>query len=118
MPEQLKEWLHHGVRLCRARLDKLPEDADWRTRHALQQELAAREFVLQHLDNPMLQGAAAVWRDYMIAHAELQIKRYSRQISEDEFFKQTSALRRERDTQTVNQVGVAWLPKQEHVNNG
>lgn len=89
----LIDWMRHGLTLARDRLAHPQHGEDIQP---IKLEVYAREFVLAHLGDE-LQGGAAIWWDYIVAHARLQIKRYAYEISEQEFFEACKALRRQRD---------------------
>lgn len=103
-------WLFHSLRLCSERLRNLPEDADPGLRVHLQYELQVRRFVYANRHQCAgLTGAAKIWYDYMMRHANLQIARYAGDIDEATFHRAVQAARAERDRLSNLAGAAAWF---------
>lgn len=75
----------------------------------IRRELLIREIVYKHVDEPeVLAGDAITWRVWMIQHAQMQVARYSREISESDFREMATRLRRWRDSRD-RKTDSAWL---------
>ena len=94
-------WMHHSYQISVSLL-KYPHVRTIEQHEQDKQRVSIMEFVLAHL-HEKLDGAAAIWREWMIYHAQLQIQRYSYQITEDEFRDLAMAGLHKRDQQ-LNQV--------------
>lgn len=107
------EWVLHSWRMCRARLEKLPDDADQSTRDWLIYEDTLRTWCIQNRDLcGRFQGGALAWWSHMIDHARYQIARYGNRITEDEFHALASARRKRRNWEISQSRGVAWLSRE------
>ena len=104
MSAEIKNWINHSLRLCRA----AQKPAPWRNMAQLKRELAIREFVIANWNNT-LTGSAAIWRTYMLNHAQLQIRRYADEITEKEFHEIAGKLLRERDVADALTRDHEWI---------
>lgn len=104
--DEMRGWLLHSVRLSRDYEAK----ADWYVEHglmtrqlreALRWELSVQEWCVSRLVHDIQwspeRADLRAWRDYMVAHARLQIRRYANEIGEEEFQAAAGLIRRERD---------------------
>lgn len=110
--KQIEDWMRHGLSLAEVRLAKLPGSRDYSREFevSLQREVKLREFVFRYRYHPqMLDGSALVWWRYCDAHARLQIRRYSNQITEELFRADTSKLRRDRSAADKTAQHGLWL---------
>lgn len=89
-------WMRHSLRLSEAVLEK-PRHKTPEQLQATREEIALKKHVIEHVDDPGLRGVEAIWRLWMIAHAELQIARYAGTISEGEFRRQANEMLDRRD---------------------
>lgn len=111
MTPELLDWLNHSVHLCEDRLNKLNEAQEPFLRPVLTDELKARRFCLNNMRQAKdFQGAARVWWEYMTYKAELSAAWYHGSINDDQFYRESAAIRTIRDLE-LKQVGrIAWLP--------
>lgn len=107
---EIKDWMLHSLALVRAQTRK---PAEWRDMQALHREQTIMQFVLQNLDVENMTGSATVWRDYMVAHARLQVARDRREIGEREFYAACAALIQERDRLDEGVRHQSWMLSQE-----
>lgn len=104
----LLDWMEHGLHLKQAVLAKAGHylKAGLFTRRdvaRLKRDIVLRQRVLaciyqrQSLDPADLTPREAIWRDYMLAHAALQIARYGGELHEDDHTAHCNAIRLHRD---------------------
>jgi hypothetical protein len=118
------DWMFHSLRLIHARVKVLRDgnhpDVVAGTHRAddvaviarLRGELRVVQFCWDNRERAAyFEGSAAVWWEYITAHARLQIARYAGEIDQDYFSEACAMLRLERDAADRTQVGVAWLPE-------
>lgn len=105
-------WMYHSLNLAIERRNKLSEreGADLAFVNRLKYEVRMRLYVMDYLhQSTRFYGSALIWHRYMVEHARLQIQRYAREISEDEFHTRCRALRLERDAADLAAQGEPWL---------
>lgn len=94
MNAAILDWMYHSMQMAEARLQH-PRGADVQ---ALQAEVAARRAVLNALrDGADVPQRYARWARYMERHAALQVARYARHLSDDQFSLAVADARRERE---------------------
>lgn len=104
--EAVRAWVLHSVRLAR----EYEAKADWyqarglitvAARETLRWELSVREWCAARLVHDIQwepeRADLRAWRDYLVAHARLQVRRYANEISGEEFQAAAGVIRRERD---------------------
>jgi hypothetical protein len=91
--DEILGFIQHSLRLCQARSRAPCRGDDPALVVQLRHELEIRKYCLlnQHKADGF-KGAAAVWWDYMTAHAHLQAARYKGEITETAFLTQCKAL--------------------------
>lgn len=122
--DAIEEWMHHSLRLARARYEQQFELAHAKGKekpHAgriydpallnrLHREVKIREFVLKHWRRgDLLDGSARVWWVYMLAHAKLQIRRDAGELGDTVFLTACAILRRERDAADRRVEHLLWM---------
>jgi hypothetical protein len=94
MPEYSKaqlDWMQHSVGR-KYELRQSPGRLDWDERMRVQLEHELGERVLRHLHNRLpLDKLMQVMADYLVQHADLQIRRYARQIDDVTFYQRCYA---------------------------
>jgi len=100
-------WIAHSLRLIQARVvtmeklekaDKNHTDPDPRKRDALRYELRMVTYCYQRRDEwDTFIGEYAVWWEYLVHHAALQIERDAGRLAESDFLVACAVLRAERD---------------------
>lgn len=104
-------WIYHSLGLTRSALssahkllqrerdekDSVSPERVWRVEW-LTMELAFSDYCVVHRKyEDRYQGAVAVWWDWVSGHAELQIKRYGKELAEQDFHAICHSMRQERD---------------------
>lgn len=102
-------WMWHSLNLIEEKA-KGKHIHKWDDRPDLEREAQVCRYVMDNIKQAdRLGGSARVWWWWMVSHARLQVKRYGREMTDEEFYAACKSLRQRRDDADTKVSGQPWM---------